>query len=442
MGSRGSRSANRIKGLMSVTELRAVRGMNDIVPPDSARWRMLESTIVDVLNRYGYREVRLPIVESTQVFARSIGDTTDIVQKEMYTFADRNGDSLTLRPEGTAGCVRAVLENGLLQQSVQRLYYVGPMFRHERPQKGRYRQFHQVGVEAFGMAGPDIDAELILITARLWRTLGLQHLRLELNTLGSAAEREAYRTLLLEYFSAHSSELDADSQQRLTRNPLRILDSKNPDMKAVIAGAPRFGSCLGEESTAEFASVCAVLDTAGVPYTVNPHLVRGLDYYSKTVFEWITDELGAQGTVCAGGRYDGLVEQMGGRPTPAIGFALGLERLLGLLPNSPSAADADLYVIGAEPAQRAPALALAEALRDALPTVKVLCHCGPESLKSQMKRADRSGAQWTVILGADELATGDVTLKPLRGQGDQRRISQGDLMTEVRGLFTVSSNIF
>jgi len=413
-----------------VPELRAVRGMNDIVPPESHRWRALEATIAAVLTGYGYREIRLPIVESTQVFARSIGDTSDIIQKEMYTFADRNGDSLTLRPEGTAGCVRAVLENGLLQNSVQRLYYMGPMFRHERPQKGRYRQFHQVGVEAIGMAGPDIDAELILLTARLWRALGLKNLRLELNTLGSPAERERWREQLVSYFSAHVSELDEDSQQRLTRNPLRILDSKNPAMKALIVAAPQLSTCLGEESTAEFSALRAVLDAAEIRYVVNPHLVRGLDYYSKTVFEWITDELGAQGTVCAGGRYDGLFEQMGGRPTPAIGFALGLERLLGLLASDAPPCEADLYVIGAEPAQRAAALALAEDIRDALPGLRTLCHCGPESLKSQMKRADRSGAQWALIVGADELAANAVSLKPLRGQGDQRRLTRAELLAD------------
>ncbi|MSR15143.1 MAG: histidine--tRNA ligase [Gammaproteobacteria bacterium] len=417
-----------------MSELRAVRGMNDIVPPETDRWQALEATVKSVLASYGYREIRLPIVESTQVFSRSIGDTTDIVQKEMYTFTDRNGDSLTLRPEGTAGCIRAVLENGLIQQTVQRLYYCGPMFRHERPQKGRYRQFHQVGVEAIGMAGPDIDAEIILLTARLWRTLGLKNLRLELNTLGAAAEREHYRTELVAYFSAHTSTLDADSQHRLTRNPLRILDSKNPDMKALIADAPPLHACLGEASKGEFAAIQAVLDTAGVIYTINPRLVRGLDYYSKTVFEWITEELGAQGTVCAGGRYDTLVEQMGGRPTPAIGFALGLERLLGLLDIQASRGDCELYVVAAEAAQRPAALALAEDIREAAPTLRTICHCGSESLKTQMKRADRSGAHWALIIGPDELVADAVTLKPLRGQGEQRRIARRELLTDAQRL--------
>ncbi|MGH8597248.1 MAG: histidine--tRNA ligase, partial [Gammaproteobacteria bacterium] len=338
--------------------------------------------------------------------------------------------SLTLRPEGTAGCVRAVLENGLLHRSVQRLYYGGPMFRHERPQKGRYRQFHQVGVEAIGIAGPEIDAELILMTARLWRALGLKSLRLELNTLGSASEREEYRTQLVAFFSAHAETLDADSQQRLAHNPLRILDSKSPEMKALIAEAPRMSSCLGAESTAEFAVILNILDAAGVAYTVNPYLVRGLDYYSKTVFEWITDELGAQGTVCAGGRYDALLEQMGGRPTPAIGFALGLERLLALITSDDVRGECDLYIVSADQAQRAAALALAEDIRDALPDLRTVCHCGPESLKAQMKRADRSGAQWALILGADELATNLVTLKPLRGQGEQRQIGRAELLAD------------
>lgn len=419
-----------------MSELRAVRGMNDIVPPTAGWWREIEARITRVLGSYGYREIRFPLVESTQVFARSIGDATDIVQKEMYTFTDRNGDSLTLRPEGTASCVRAALENGLLQQATQRLYYMGPMFRHERPQKGRYRQFHQVGVEAFGMAGPDIDAEIILMTARLWQALGLRNLRLELNSLGSPLAREHYRLRLTDYFNAHLDLLDADSHARLARNPLRILDSKNPAMHDLIAGAPQLAESLDDDSAAHFSAVCAVLDTAKVPYQVNPHLVRGLDYYSKTVFEWITDELGAQGTVCAGGRYDGLVEQMGGRPTPAIGFALGLERLLELVPRraDETLADVEIYVIGAELAQRPAALAIAEELREGCDDLRTLCHCGSESLKSQMKRADRSGAAVAVIVGADELAVDEVTLKPLRGQGEQRRVPRQQMIQALRGL--------
>lgn len=416
--------------------LRAVRGMNDTVPPLADRWRKVEAGITGVLSQYGYREIRFPIVESTQVFARSIGDTTDIVQKEMYTFEDRNGDSLTLRPEGTASCVRAVLENGLLQAGAQRLFYLGPMFRHERPQKGRYRQFHQVGVEALGMAGPEIDAELILMTARLWQVLGLKGLRLELNTLGTPESRALHREQLVAYFNAHHDALDEDSRHRLTRNPLRILDSKNPALKTLIAGAPQLADFLDEESRAHFGAVRAVLDAAGVAYIVNPHLVRGLDYYSKTVFEWITEDLGAQGTVCAGGRYDGLVAQMGGRATPAIGFAMGLERLMELLPpaDEQEASEADLYVMGAGMEENAAALALAEAVRDALPGARVLCHCGPESLKSQLKRADRSGAAIGLILGSEELAAGLVTLKPLRGQGEQRRVERHALTEHLLAL--------
>jgi len=417
-----------------MSELRAIRGMNDIVPPQADWWRAVEARIARVLVSCGYREIRMPIVESTRVFSRSIGDTTDIVQKEMYTFEDRNGDSLTLRPEGTASCVRAVLENGLLQ-TTQRLFYTGPMFRHERPQKGRYRQFHQVGVEAFGMPGPDIDAELILMSARLWDALGLKGLRLEINTLGTPAVRARYRDALVEYLRAHTAELDAESLHRLERNPLRILDSKNPALKDVIAGAPRLADHLDEESDAHFAAIRGVLDAAGVAYVVNPLLVRGLDYYSKTVFEWITDALGAQGTVCAGGRFDGLVEQMGGRPTPAIGFALGLERLIELVARPEAApSEADVYVMAAGERERALALTLAERLRDDDAELRVLCHCGAESLKAQMKRADRSGAALAVIVGADELASGEVTLRPLRGQGEQQRVAQGDLAAAVRVL--------
>ncbi|MGE3773720.1 MAG: histidine--tRNA ligase, partial [Gammaproteobacteria bacterium] len=378
----------------------------------------------------GYQQIRLPIVEATGVFERSIGDTTDIVQKEMYTFADRNGDSLTLRPEGTAGCVRAVLEHGLLNQQPQlRLWYAGPMFRHERPQKGRYRQFHQIGVEAYGMAGPDIDAEIILLTARLWRALGLRNLRLELNTLGVAAERESYRAALSDYFRGHDALLDEESRLRLERNPLRILDSKNPALRALIDAAPRLVDHLGAESRAHFDAVRACLTAAGIEFVVNPLLVRGLDYYGKTVFEWITNELGAQGTVCAGGRYDGLVELMGGRPTPAIGFAMGIERLVELLAQREETVvtDAELCVVAASEAESQAALLLAERLRDMLPAARTLCVCGGGSMKALMKRADRSGAQFALIVGSDELASDTVTLKPLRGQGDQQRIARVDL---------------
>ena len=417
--------------------LRAVRGMNDVLPPQTFHWQWLEQTIATVLAGYGYREIRLPLVELTPVFARSIGEVTDIVQKEMYTFADRNGDSLTLRPEGTASCVRAVLEHGLLHQQAQRLWYRGAMFRHERPQKGRYRQFHQIGVEAFGYPGPDIDAELILMTARLWRALGLAALRLEINTLGTSEERRVYRDALTAYFAQHRDRLDGESAARLARNPLRILDSKNPEMKALITGAPVLADYLGEESKAHFDGLRALLDAAAVSYVVNPHLVRGLDYYAKTVFEWITDELGAQGTVCAGGRYDGLVELMGGDPTPAIGFALGIERLLELLGANAGggAAEADCYLIPTAPELLGPAQSIAERLRDALPDLRIVCHCGGGSLKSQLKKADRTGAAAALILGPDEHAAQEITVKPLRGEAAQRRVPIAELPAFAAGLF-------
>ncbi len=396
-------------------ELRAIRGMNDVAPPASARWQALEQRVAAVLAAYGYQQIRLPIVESTAVFERSIGDTTDIVQKEMYTFADRNGDSLTLRPEGTAGCVRAVLEHGLLNTQ--------PQLR--------------------GMAGPDIDAEIILLTARLWRALGLDKLRLELNTLGVAAERERYRAALTDYFRAHETRLDEDSRLRLTRNPLRILDSKNPAMRELVDGAPRLADHLGPESRAHFEAVCDCLRAAGVAFEINPLLVRGLDYYGKTVFEWITTELGAQGTVCAGGRYDGLVEIMGGKPTPAIGFAMGIERLVELLAQREDAAvsEAEVCVLGATDADVQAALLLAETLRDARPDLRVVCICGGGSMKSLMKRADRTGAQVALILGGDERATDTVTLKPLRGQGEQQRVPRSELAATLAALLAMPTGL-
>ena len=325
--------------------IQAIRGMRDILPEQAPLWAHLEDTVRAVADRYGYAEIRLPLVEMTELFRRSIGEVTDIVEKEMYTFADRNGDSLTLRPEGTAGCVRAGIQHGLLHNQVQRLWYRGPMFRHERPQKGRYRQFYQIGVEAFGMAGPDIDIEMILMTRRIWRELGLDGLLLQVNSLGSAEERAVYRERLVAYLSARRDQLDEDSLRRLVGNPLRVLDSKNPEMRQIIDEAPVLMEHLGDESRAHFDVLCAGLEAAGVAYTVNPWLVRGLDYYARTVFEWVSSDLGAQGTVCAGGRYDGLVEQLGGRPTPAIGFAMGLERLVSLLENSASAGGPDLYLV-------------------------------------------------------------------------------------------------
>jgi histidyl-tRNA synthetase len=400
--------------------LQAVRGMNDIVPPVSAAWREFEDTVASLLNSYGYGEIRMPLVEQSAVFKRSIGDATDIVQKEMYTFDDRNGDSLTLRPEGTASCVRAVLQNGLLQQLPLRLWYAGPMFRHERPQRGRHRQFHQIGVEAFGAAGPDIDAEVILMTARLWRALGLDNLRLEMNSLGSSAARAKYRAVLTDYFCAHFELLDEDSRDRLERNPLRILDSKNPAMRDLVDGAPSLADHLDEESSQHFDSLCAMLAANGVEVHRNPRLVRGLDYYSKTVFEWITTELGAQGTVCAGGRYDGLVELMGGKPTPAIGFAMGVERLLELKAAQTRApAPPAVYVSATSEALDAHAVTLAEQLRTRLPGWHILLHVGGGSLKSRMKKADKSGAAVALLLGEDEVAQGAVTLKPLRGDSPQ-----------------------
>jgi len=406
-------------------QIQAIRGMRDILPEQTPLWQWLEDRIRGVLDSYGYGEIRMPLLEMTDLFKRSIGEVTDIVEKEMYTFDDRNGDSLTLRPEGTAGCVRAALENGLLHNQVQRLWYQGPMFRHERPQKGRYRQFHQIGVEAFGMLGPDIDLEVILVTARIWRALRLDGLELQLNTLGTPEERAAYREELVAYLQRRYDELDEDSRRRLGSNPLRILDTKNPAMAELVAGAPVLTDHLGEASRAHFAAVCAGLDAVGVAYTVNPRLVRGLDYYSRTVFEWVTNRLGAQGTVCAGGRYDGLVEQLGGRATPAVGFAMGLERLVALLEEAgqhEACGAADVYlVLAGEAAERA-GLALAEQLRDGLPGRRVVANCGGGSFKAQFKRADRSGAAIAVVLGEGELASGIAGLKPLRGEGEQENV--------------------
>lgn len=408
--------------------------MNDLLPQDTPLWQYLESVVAGVLGAYGYQEIRFPILEQTELFRRSIGEVTDIVEKEMYTFEDRNGDSLSLRPEGTACCVRACEQHGLLaNQQTQRLWYQGPMFRHERPQKGRLRQFHQIGVEAFGMAGPDIDAELILLTARLWRRLGvLEHLTLELNSIGSAAARTAYRAALVAYLRERVAQLDEDSQRRLDSNPLRILDSKNPATQALLDGAPALHDYLDDESREHFARLCASLDAAGLRYTVNPRLVRGLDYYAKTVFEWTTRRLGAQGTVCAGGRYDGLVEQLGGKPCPAVGFAMGLERLCLLLEACDALPEprpvADVYLIAVGEAAQQPALLLAEHLRDRLPALKLLTHCGGGSFKSQFKRADKSGAVYALILAEQELADATVGVKALRDTGaGQIALPQADV---------------
>ncbi len=402
--------------------------MNDLLPGETEYWQKLEADVADVLAAYGYGQIRTPIVEKTELFKRSIGEVTDIVEKEMYTFEDRNGDSLTLRPEGTASTVRAGLQHGLFHNQVQRLWYVGPMFRHERPQKGRYRQFHQIGVEAFGMAGPEVDAEIILLSARIWRRIGLKNLRLELNSLGTPESRAAYRDKLVAYYSARESQLDEDSKRRLQSNPLRILDSKNPAMQALNADAPSLHDYLDEESREHFAALCAHLDAAGIEYTVNPRLVRGLDYYSKTVFEWITDELGAQGTVCAGGRYDGLVEQLGGRATPACGFGMGLERLVLLLMNQADRPDhnaPDVYMVWNGSGAAEAAMRVAEDVRNA--GFKALFDGNGGSFKSQFKRADKSGARYALVLGEQEVQDGSVVVKNL-GEGEQQSVSVNELI--------------
>lgn len=402
-----------------MSHIRAVRGMNDILPDDTPHWRLLEQTVSRLLASYGYGEIRLPVVEHTELFRRSIGEVTDIVEKEMYSFDDRNGESLTLRPEGTAGCVRAAIQQGLLGVP-RRLWYAGPMFRYERPQKGRQRQFHQIGVEAFGIASPDMDAELILLCARLWRQLGVADgVELQINSIGSSAARKAYRAALVDYLASHREALDEDSQRRLHSNPLRILDSKNAQTQALLDGAPTLADYLDDEARADFARLCELLRAAGLTYVVNPRLVRGLDYYNKTVFEWVTDRLGAQGTVCAGGRYDGLVEQLGGKPTPGVGFAMGMERLVllmqeaGVVEAKPRAV-ADIYAVAVGEAAQTEALAAVEALRDAFEGLAIVQHTGGGSFKAQLKKADKSGARVALIWGEDEVRGHSVTLKLLR----------------------------
>ena len=407
--------------------IQAIRGMNDCLPSETGIWQMVETVLRRVASNYGFAEIRMPIVESTALFKRSIGEVTDIVEKEMYTFDDRNGDSLTLRPEGTASCVRAGNQHGLLYNQEQRLWYMGPMFRHERPQKGRYRQFHQFGLEAFGIATPDIDAEVILLTSRLWRELGInEFVTLELNSLGSNEERAKYRDALVVFLTEKEEFLDEDSKRRMHTNPLRVLDSKNPDVQAALVGAPKLADYFGDESSAHFASVCQRLDAAGVKYIVNDRLVRGLDYYNRTVFEWVTSSLGAQGTICAGGRYDGLVEQLGGKSTPGFGFALGIERLVLMLTSLEKAnnirSQVDAYVIMLGNEVEITANGLAEQWRDQVPDIRLQCHCGGGNMKKQMKRADKSGAQIALILGEDEIAQQTVTVKYLRSQQEQQSL--------------------
>lgn len=414
--------------------LQAVRGMNDILPADSALWQYLERTVADLLTSYGYQQIRLPIVEPTELFKRTIGEVTDIVEKEMYTFDDRNGDSLTLRPEGTAGCVRAMVQHGLLGSGVgQKVWYTGPMFRHERPQKGRYRQFHQVGVETFNLRGPDIDAELIALSWRLWQRLGISDaVKLELNSLGTSADRARYRDDLVAYLNERFDQLDEDSQRRLSTNPLRILDSKNPETQALLVDAPKLADYLNEEAKAHFAELRSLLDAVGVPYEINPRLVRGLDYYGLTVFEWVTDKLGAQGTVCAGGRYDGLVEQLGGKSAPAVGFAMGVERLLLLIETldkvpAELARQVDVYLVTLGDAAVTAGLRLAEELRDALPSLRLVVHAGGGSFKSQFKKADKSAALYALVLGESEVEQQQIGLKPLRTEEEQENLSWQDL---------------
>lgn len=417
-----------------MSKIQSIRGMNDLLPEESALWQYLESAVREVLAGYGYQEIRFPIVEQTELFKRSIGEVTDIVEKEMYTFDDRNGESLTMRPEGTASCVRACLQNSLLDnQQIQRLWYHGPMFRYERPQKGRLRQFHQIGVESFGVATPDVDAELILMTARLWKRLGIsEYLTLELNSIGNLEARENYRVALVDYLSQHFEQLDEDSQRRLESNPLRILDSKSAQTQALLDQAPALADYLDDESNDHFDELRGVLDAAGIGYSINPRLVRGLDYYSKTVFEWTTDQLGAQGTVCAGGRYDGLVAQLGGKPTPAVGFAMGLERLslivqvLNKVPDSINN-NPDVYFVVAGDKAKAAAFQLSEQLRDKIPSLKLQLHCGGGSFKSQFKKADKSGASIALIIGDNEAEQGVVNVKWLRNDIEQNTVNNGEL---------------
>ena len=419
--------------------IQAIRGMNDCLPSETNIWQMVESVLRHVASNYGFSEIRMPIVESTALFKRSIGEVTDIVEKEMYTFEDRNGDSLTLRPEGTASCVRAGNQHGLLYNQEQRLWYMGPMFRHERPQKGRYRQFHQFGIEAFGFASADIDAEIIMLSSRLWRELGIDTVvTLELNSLGSNEERATYRNALVEYLTLHQDKLDEDSKRRMKSNPLRVLDSKNSAVQAALVDAPKLSDYLGEESKEHFSNLRQRLDAAGINYVINERLVRGLDYYNRTVFEWVTSSLGAQGTICAGGRYDGLVEQLGGKATPAFGFALGIERLVLMLSSLEKTqnirSQVDVYVAMLGEGVDIKANILAEQWRDLVPDIRMQCHCGGGNFKKQMKRADKSGASVAIILGEDEITTQMATIKYLRERKEQQSMAMSEVPAFLKAL--------
>jgi histidyl-tRNA synthetase len=408
--------------------------MNDVLPAESVLWQHVEGTMRELLVAYGYEEIRVPAVEHTELFKRAIGEYTDVVEKEMYTFTDQGGDSLTLRPEMTAGIVRAMISNGMLRGARHKLWSMGPAFRHEKPQKGRYRQFYQVDVEAVGFAGPDVDAELIALTARLWRRLGLTRVKLQINSLGTVESRRLYRAKLVEYFSACHERLDEDSRRRLTGNPLRILDSKNPELRELIAAAPLLTDFLDAESQTHFATLCAALTALGINYTVNPRLVRGLDYYSRTVFEWITDALGAQDAVCSGGRYDGLITQLGGEPTPAIGFAMGVERVVELLrqlPSQPQGVAADVYVVLNGERASVEGGRIVESLRDSLPHRRFELNLGGGNFKAQFRRADRSRAALALIIGEDELARGMVALKPLRLEAGQSECPLSQLPAQI-----------
>ena len=419
--------------------IQAIRGMNDCSPTESPLWQWIEGQVRQVLSSYGYSEVRMPIVESTPLFARAIGEVTDVVSKEMYTFWD-NDEQLTLRPEGTAGCVRAAIEHGWIYNNEQRLWYMGPMFRHERPQKGRYRQFHQAGVEVFGIATPEIDAELIILTARLWKALGIdQHVSLQLNSIGSLEARANYRSALVAFLENHQDLMSEEEKERLVKNPLRILDTKNQALQDVLDGAPKLLDYLDDESREHFAQLCGLLDAVGIQYEINPKLVRGLDYYNKTVFEWVTSALGAQGTVCGGGRYDGLVEQLGGHATSGVGFAMGLERLVLLVQevnkSIPVKSAVDIYVVYQGEGTTLAAFQLAEKLRSALPHLSTMLHCSGGNFKKQFKRADKSGATLALVLGESEVQNNQVVVKHLLGAAEQQTIDVSNLIEHVKAQF-------